>query len=154
MKLSDAILNLGGVMLVNAGIMSLGAQRGMNNLTQATTCEERFCMYTHNCLCQHYPYTNSLLTLKQQWSNILLKHRPLDYSSFRLEYITRAWHHAIAHSMRGQPACAYNFCHMTIIRKWFPDMGMLSSASTFCIFEKMLRCCSSRSYAVVIRVDM
>ena len=45
-------------------------------------------------------------------------------------------------------------CHVTIILKWLPNMGMLSSASSFCICEKMLRCHKSRSYVVVIKVDI
>ena len=49
------------------------------------------------------------------------------------------WLCAITCGTRGQPLRACNLCHMTIIRKWLPNMGMLSSASTFCLFERILR---------------
>ena len=81
-------------------------------------------------------------------------HEPLDYC---LGKITRVWLRAIAcvvlfpdhlkarwsgnkniaRGVQGQPSRGCNFCHVTIIRKWLPNMGMLSSASTFCLFEKM-----------------
>ncbi len=46
-------------------------------------------MYTQ-LVCQRHPYMNSLPTLKQQRSKILLKHRPLT-AIIRLGEITRVW---------------------------------------------------------------
>ena len=42
-----------------------------------------------------------------------------------------AWLRAIARGAQSQPSRACNLCHVTIITKWLPNMGMLSSASTF-----------------------
>jgi len=62
-------------------------------------------MYTHNCVGAIPTRTVYLLQNNSEVRYVLLKHRPLNYSSFCLGESTRSWLHAIARNVWGSPTC-------------------------------------------------